>query len=132
MLIPEKSHGATNARKIEKFSKALVNVKSDDNGFATVVGDALEIIPMTNPAIAKVGDEITVKVVYKGQPLTTNVYARPGRCLREIFTHHSANNLLRLQSRQFVCRRLERAARATSECDQKMLFGEQIYRRCGR
>lgn len=71
----KKTPGATNARKIEKFSKALVNAKAEDNGFSAIVGDPLEIVPITNPATAKVGDEITVKVIYKGQPLTTNVYA---------------------------------------------------------
>jgi uncharacterized GH25 family protein len=40
-----------------------------------VVGDALEVVPLTNPATVKPGNELTVKVLFKGQPLTTNVYA---------------------------------------------------------
>jgi uncharacterized GH25 family protein len=71
----KKTPGATNVRKIEKFSKALVNVSPSDNGFAAVIGDTLEIVPVTNPATVRVGDEIQVKVLFKGQPLTTNVYA---------------------------------------------------------
>ena len=73
--ITRKTAGATNPYKIEKFSKALVNVTPADNGFSTVIGDTLEIVPVTNPATVKPGDEMTVRVLFKGQPLTTNVYA---------------------------------------------------------
>jgi uncharacterized GH25 family protein len=73
--ITRKTAGATNPYKIEKFSKALVNVTPADNGFSTVIGDTLEIVPVTNPATIKPGDEMTVRVLFKGQPLTTNVYA---------------------------------------------------------
>jgi uncharacterized GH25 family protein len=55
--------------KIEKFSNALVNVTPADNGFSTVIGDILEIVPVTNPATVRPGDEMTVKVLFKGQPL---------------------------------------------------------------
>ena len=67
--------GATNPYKIEKFSKALVNVTPADNGYSAVIGDALEIVPLANPAALKMGDELPVKVLYRGQPLTTNVFA---------------------------------------------------------
>lgn len=67
--------GATNVRFIEKYSKAIVNASTKDDTFDKPVGDRLEIIPLTNPASVKVGDEITVKVLYKGQPLATNVWA---------------------------------------------------------
>ncbi len=70
-----KTPGATNIRQIEKFSKAIVNASAKDQSFAQPAGDKLEIVPVTNPASAKVGDEITVKVLYKGQPLATNVWA---------------------------------------------------------
>ena len=70
-----KTAGASNPYKIEKFSKALVNVTPADDGFSTVIGDTLEIVPVTNPAMVRPGDEMTVKVLFKGQPLTTNVYA---------------------------------------------------------
>jgi len=66
---------ASNPYKIEKFSKALVNVTAADNGYSTVVGDTLEIVLLTNPATVRPGDELTVRVLFKGQPLTTNVYA---------------------------------------------------------
>ena len=73
--ITRKTAGASNPYKIEKFSKALVNVTPADDGFSTVIGDTLEIVPVTNPAMVRPGDEMTVKVLFKGQPLTTNVYA---------------------------------------------------------
>jgi len=73
--ITVKTAGATNSYKIEKFSKALVNVTPADNGFSTVIGDTLEIAPVTNPATVRPGDEMTVEVLFKGQPLTTNIYA---------------------------------------------------------
>jgi len=73
--ITRKTAGATNSYKIEKFSKALVNGTPADNGFSAVIGDTLEIVPVTNPATVRPGDEMTVRVMFKGQPLTTNVYA---------------------------------------------------------
>lgn len=71
----KRTPGASNAFKMEKFSKAIVNAKSGDNGFAAVIGDPLEIVLLSNPSEAKAGEEVTVKVLYKGQPLATNVYA---------------------------------------------------------
>jgi uncharacterized GH25 family protein len=73
--VARKTAGASDPYKIEKFSKALVNVTSADNGFSAVIGDTLEIVPLTNPATVRPGDELTVRVLFKGQPLTTNVYA---------------------------------------------------------
>jgi len=51
----------------------LVNGTPADNGFSAVIGDTLEIVPVTNPATIRPGDEMTVRVLFKGQPLTTNV-----------------------------------------------------------
>lgn len=70
-----KTPGATNVRFIEKYSKAIVNASAKDDSFGKPVGDRLEIVQVTNPALAKVGDEMTMKVLYKGQPLATNVWA---------------------------------------------------------
>ena len=61
--ITRKIAGATNPYKIEKFSKALVNVTPADNGFSTVIGDTLEIVPVTNPATVRPSDEMTVRVL---------------------------------------------------------------------
>jgi hypothetical protein len=48
-----KISGASNPYKIEKFAKALVNAMPEDNGFSTVIGDTLEIVPLTNPATVR-------------------------------------------------------------------------------
>lgn len=71
----KRTPGATNAFKMEKFSKAILNAKSGDPGFSAVIGDPLEITLLTNPAETRVGQEVTVRVTYKGQPLATNIYA---------------------------------------------------------
>ena len=70
-----KTPGATNVRFIEKYSKSIVNASAQDTSFGKPVGDRLEIIPVTNPALAKAGDDMAFKVLYKGQPLATNVWA---------------------------------------------------------
>jgi uncharacterized GH25 family protein len=85
--VTRKIAGASNLYKIEKFSKALVNVTPADNGFSTVIGDTLEIVPVTNPATVRPGDELTVRVLFKGQPLTTNVYATYDGFLKEQNTY---------------------------------------------
>jgi uncharacterized GH25 family protein len=53
----------------------LVNVTPADDGLSSVIGDTLEIVPVTNPATVEPGDEMTVRVLFKGQPLATTVYA---------------------------------------------------------
>jgi uncharacterized GH25 family protein len=73
--VTKKGAAASNPYRIEKFAKALVNVTPTDNGFSTAIGDTLEIVPLTNPATVKPGDELTVRVLFKGQPPPTNVYA---------------------------------------------------------
>jgi hypothetical protein len=71
----KKTPRATSNHKIEQFAKALINLSATDEGYRAVVGDRLEIVPVTNPAAAKVGDEITFKVLFEGQPLSTPVFA---------------------------------------------------------
>ena len=73
--VTKKGVAVSNPYKIEKFAKALVNVTPTDNGFSTAIGDTLEIVPLTNPATVKPGDELTVRVLFKGEPLPTSVYA---------------------------------------------------------
>lgn len=66
---------AIRAQRTEKFSKALVNLSPTDAGFAAVVGDRLEIVPVANPAGVRVGDELPVRVLFEGQPQGAMVYA---------------------------------------------------------
>lgn len=63
------------ATKNDKYAKALFNTSPDDTKFAQVVGHPLEIIPITNPADAKVGEYFHVKILLNGQPYTGPVWA---------------------------------------------------------
>ena len=56
------------ATKNDKYAKALFNTSHDDTEFARVLGHPLEIIPVTNPANAKVGSYFDVKIILNGQP----------------------------------------------------------------
>lgn len=67
--------GATSPMKVEKFSKTLINLSPDDQGFAAVVGDRLEIVPVSNPATLHPGQDLSVRILFDGQPLSTRVYA---------------------------------------------------------
>jgi uncharacterized GH25 family protein len=67
--------GVISSGKYEKFCKVLVNAGQSDEGYRQVIGHDLEIIPMGNPADVKVGDEASFKILFKGAPLSTKVYA---------------------------------------------------------
>ncbi|MDR1742045.1 MAG: DUF4198 domain-containing protein [Synergistaceae bacterium] len=63
------------ASKNDKYAKMVVNPSEGDSGFSAVVGHELEIVPMGNPATAKVGDLFEVKLLLRGQPLSAPVWA---------------------------------------------------------
>ena len=67
--------GVVSSGKYEKFCKTLITSGHPDSGYARVLGQALEIVPVTDPASVSVGDEMTVKILYKGKPLATEVFA---------------------------------------------------------
>ncbi len=67
--------GVVTSGKYEKFCKTLITSGHPDSGYARVLGQALEIVPVTDPASVSVGDEMTVKILYKGKPLATEVFA---------------------------------------------------------
>lgn len=67
--------GVIGSGKYEKFCKTLVTSGRPDTGYAKVLGQDLEIIPVTDPASVFPGDELTVKVLYKGKPLATEIFA---------------------------------------------------------
>lgn len=54
--------------KYEKFAKTLLPVNGKSDGFNTVVGDTLEIVPVDNVLTAKVGDEVRVRFLFNGKP----------------------------------------------------------------
>lgn len=67
--------GAVSPMKVEKFSKTLINLSPDDGGFAAVAGDRLEIVPVSNPATLRPGQDLSVRILFDGKPLSTRVYA---------------------------------------------------------
>ncbi|WP_243544716.1 DUF4198 domain-containing protein [Pseudodesulfovibrio tunisiensis] len=60
--------GVIHSGKYEKFCKTLMTVGKPDNAYGTVVGHALEIVPVTDPTQAKPGDEIEFTFLYQGRP----------------------------------------------------------------
>lgn len=53
----------------ENYTKALINVGSTAaNAYATPVGQGIEIVPMENPYLKKVGETLKLKVLHKGRP----------------------------------------------------------------
>ena len=63
------------ASKTDRYVKAILNASGGDTNFATQVGQALEFVPITNPADAKVGEFFEVKVLLDGQPAAIPVWA---------------------------------------------------------
>ena len=72
---PPAGAGSAGAVKSESFSKVLINAAAGDNGYAAIVGDRLEIVPMTNPSLVQAGGEMTVQIRFDGKPLKTKVLA---------------------------------------------------------
>lgn len=60
--------------RYEKFSKALVD-GSDPAFVMKPLGHVLELVPMSNPADLKAGDELQVQVLYNGAPVAAEVTA---------------------------------------------------------
>jgi len=61
--------------KFEKFSKALIVVDTSDKSYEKTLGHRLEILPVSNPTAAKIGDELSFKILFEGKPLQAYVYA---------------------------------------------------------
>lgn len=62
--------GVVWARKYEKFCKTYISVDGKTLGWDAKTGDALEIVPLNNPLELKIGDELTVQILYNGQPVS--------------------------------------------------------------
>jgi len=62
-------------RYSEKSAKALFTVGAPGgSAFSRPLGHKLEIIPLKDPATLKAGEDLPVKVLFKGQPARTYVY----------------------------------------------------------
>ena len=59
---------AISAGSYEKFAKLLLPVDGNTNGFNRICGHKLEIVPVSNPLTAKIGDELRFKVLLEGKP----------------------------------------------------------------
>ena len=60
----------------EKFAKLLLPVGGKTDGYDKVLGQRLELVPMSDPFAAKVGDEISFRVLLDGKPAAIDmVYA---------------------------------------------------------
>ena len=63
------------AVKTDKYVKIILNASKDDKNFSTATGQGLEIIPVTNPAEAKVGEFFEVRVLQNGKPYSGGILA---------------------------------------------------------
>ncbi len=63
------------ANSYEKFCKTLLAVGKGNDAWSKPAGQALEIMPMADPSGYKVGQEAAFRIMYDGQPLSTEVYA---------------------------------------------------------
>lgn len=60
------------------FMKAVANVDTSNGKVDAVVGHAMEIVPLVNPASLRVGDYLPFTVLYKGKPYRTEFSATYG------------------------------------------------------
>jgi uncharacterized GH25 family protein len=67
--------GRQQKARFEKFSKALIVVESADKNYEKVLGHRLEIVPLSDPTAARIGDELTFRVLFDGKALQANVFA---------------------------------------------------------
>lgn len=65
------------AGKYERFSKALINasVEADADVWGAPLGHVLEIVPLDNPAALSAGEEMRVRVLHNGEPISATVQA---------------------------------------------------------
>lgn len=62
--------GVIKSGKYEKFCKSVIT-GATSKGFDKVVGQRLEIVPLDDPASLKTGDEMRVKVLFDGKPVSS-------------------------------------------------------------
>jgi uncharacterized GH25 family protein len=61
--------------RYEKFAKLLVGGEGAAEFVTKPLGDALEIVPLSDPRDTKVGDDAEFQILLNGHPLTTSVLA---------------------------------------------------------
>jgi len=60
------------SKRMHKYAKGIITAgDADDKNYAKVIGSTLEFVPLSNPNnIKEVGQELNVKVLFKGEILT--------------------------------------------------------------
>jgi uncharacterized GH25 family protein len=74
-VLEEQGLKVVRSTMIDKYAKSVINASSGDGNFSAVVGQDLEIVPLTNPADARVGEYFKVKALHKGEPAAIPVWA---------------------------------------------------------
>lgn len=67
--------GVIESSLYEKFCKVLLLVDDDNTGFDAVIGDRLELVPLTDSDDFKVGEEVAFQVLLDGKPFVGVVSA---------------------------------------------------------
>lgn len=62
--------GVISSGKYEKYCKTLVTVGQADGSYNKVLGQRLEIVPLSDPTQARAGDEIEFKTLLDGKPVS--------------------------------------------------------------
>ena len=65
--------GVISSGLYEKFCKTLITVGKADDGWSKVLGQTLEIVPLTDPTQAKAGDDVEFKILFDGQPFAPDM-----------------------------------------------------------
>jgi uncharacterized GH25 family protein len=73
--LEEKGVKVLRASMTDKFVKTIINASPSDKNFSAVVGQELEVVPITNPSDAKTGQYYQVRILFKGQPASMPVFA---------------------------------------------------------
>lgn len=68
-IIERELHQIPPKTRIIMTGKAVVAVGDAGEGYATVIGHPLEILPLANPCALRVGSRITLRILFNGQPI---------------------------------------------------------------
>ncbi len=68
-IIERELHQIPPKTRIVMTGKAIVAVGDAREGLSLAMGHPLEILPLNNPCSLRVGDKITLRIVFKGKPI---------------------------------------------------------------
>ena len=87
-------------------------MKASDRNYEKVLGHRLEIVPITDPTAARVGDELVFRILSDTKPMQTNVFATYDGFSRYYNTYAYAHQitdpaawLVRVQRRMAVAKK---------------------------